>query len=192
MIEQSFSPVLELTRGDTIESIHCGAIAVVSPRGEMLHSYGDPYTVTFLRSAAKPFQVMPFIEAGGHRHYHLTQEEIALMCASHSGTDEHFRVLSGLQAKTGVAEGDLMCGVHTPYDKATADELIRRGEEPTANRHNCSGKHTGMLAYARMNGEDLPTYLETGHPIQTRILNCLSEMSGATLGYEASVIGEDR
>ncbi len=103
------------------------------------------------------------------------------MCASHSGTDEHFRVLSGLQAKTGVAEADLMCGVHAPYDKATAEELIRRGEEPTPNRHNCSGKHTGMLAYARMNGEELPTYLETGHPIQTRILSCLSEMSGASL-----------
>jgi L-asparaginase II len=180
MIEKTLSPLLELTRGDTIESIHCGAIAVVNPGGELLHSYGDPHSVTFLRSAAKPFQVMPFIEAGGHHHYHLTPRDIALMCASHSGTDEHFKVLSGIQDKTGVAETDLMCGVHPPYDKTTAEDLIRRGEKPTANRHNCSGKHTGMLAYARMNGEELPTYLETNHPIQTRILRCLSELSGAS------------
>jgi len=175
----SFAPVVEVTRGETIESVHYGAVAVVDPQGNLIRSYGDPQTVTFLRSAAKPFQALPFIEAGGHRHYDLTREEIAVMCASHSGTDAHAAVVSRIQEKAGLSEGQLMCGAHMPYDQPTADAMFLRGEKPTANRHNCSGKHTGMLAFARMNGEPLENYLEMDHPVQRRILQALSELSGA-------------
>ena len=112
MKANGFAPVLELTRGETVESVHYGAIAVVDPQGSLVHAYGDPQTVTFLRSAAKPFQALPFIEAGGHRHYHLTEEEIAAICASHSGTDAHVEVVSRIQAKAGVGEDQLKCGAH--------------------------------------------------------------------------------
>ncbi len=174
-------PLLELTRGDTVESIHMGAIVVVDRNGTLLHAVGDPQTVTFLRSAAKPFQVLPFIEADGHEHYHLTQKEIAVMCASHSGTDEHVAVISDIQSKSGIGEDQLMCGVHAPFDKPTADALIRQDESPTSNRHNCSGKHSGMLAFARMNGEPLDSYLDIDHPVQQRILQTLAEISGVPL-----------
>ena len=76
-------PLLELTRGDLVEAIHRGSIAVVSADGSLLNSYGDPDTVAFLRSSSKPFQVLPFVEAGGVEHYNYTQRELALSCASH-------------------------------------------------------------------------------------------------------------
>lgn len=177
-METPYAPILEVTRGDTVESVQYGALAIVDPQGHLVASYGDPTTITFLRSTAKPFQALPFIIAGGHDYYHLTQEEIALICASHSGTDAHVAVARRIQAKAGIGEGDLMCGVHPPYDKTTADAMLLRGEQPTANRHNCSGKHTGMLAFAKMTGEPLDSYLELDHPVQQRILHTLAELSG--------------
>ena len=172
-----------------MESVQFGALAVVDPQGNLIASYGDPHAVTFLRSTAKPFQALPFIEAGGHKHFQFSQQEIALICASHSGTDQHFQVVSHIQALAGITENDLMCGAHAPYHKKTAEEMLLRGEKPTANRHNCSGKHSGMLAFAQMNGEPLATYLENGHPVQQRILAAFSEMCGlpperVTLGID--------
>jgi len=172
----SYQPLLEITRGDTVESVHHGALAVVDPQGRLVASYGDPNTVTFLRSSAKPFQALPFIEAGGHVHYNLTQKEIALICASHSGTDDHAAAASHIQALAGLREKDLHCGVHPPMHKPTAERMLCAGEPLTANRHNCSGKHSGMLAFAKMNDEPLDSYLEHDHPVQQRIRVTLSEM----------------
>lgn len=171
-----YSPIFTLTRGETVESIHFGGIAVVNEQGRLVASYGDPETVTFLRSTAKPFQALPFIEAGGAEFFDLSLQEIALICASHAGTDEHFAVLQPLQAKTGVGEGDLHCGIHPPYDKETAEAMRKRGEEPTPNRHNCSGKHTGMLAFCRMKAWPLEEYLDPDHPVQQAILQTFAEM----------------
>ena len=181
MSETGYSPLIELTRGEVVESIHYGALAVVNPQGDLLAAQGDPQRVTFLRSAAKPFQLLPFIEAGGHKHYNFSQREIALMCASHSGTDEHVALLNKIQAQIGITQADLMCGVHPPHDKTTADAMLLRGEGLTPNRHNCSGKHTGMLAFAKMNGEPMDTYLEPDHPVQQRILQTFAEMCGLSV-----------
>src|SRR5512137_1397808 len=161
MINSSYRPVFQFTRGDIVESIHFGAIAVVEASGELAAWYGDPGLVTFTRSSAKPLQALPFLEAGGMAYFGLTLQEVALLCASHSGTDEHLAVVRSIQAKTGVQESDLMCGTHTVYDRRTAEAMRQRGEVPTPNRHNCSGKHTGMLAYSHMLGvqpdsQDLP------------------------------------
>ncbi|MEN8240710.1 MAG: asparaginase [Chloroflexota bacterium] len=176
MAHKAFQPVVELTRGETAESVHFGSIAVVDSSGKLVASYGDPKRVAFLRSTAKPFQALPFIEAGGDKHYQMTPKEIAVICASHSGTDEHVETINALGAKIGVAESALMCGSHPPFHLLTAKELILRGEEPSPLRHNCSGKHTGMLAFAKMIGAPLDTYLEQDHPVQQRILSAFAEM----------------
>lgn len=173
-----YAPVFELSRGETVESIHYGAIAIVDANGKLLASFGDPYAVTFLRSSAKPFQILPFLTHGGQAHYNLSSKEIAVMCASHSGTDEHFRTIQHIQERAALSEQDLLCGVHPPLDPATAEALRVRQEEPTPNRHNCSGKHTGMLAFARMIGsldKEIP-YINPEHPIQRQILETLAYM----------------
>lgn len=174
-MENWYKEVVEVTRGKIIESIHYGAAAVVNSRGEMMATYGDPYAVTYMRSSSKPFQALPFIEMGGDQEYGFSSAEIALICASHSGTDEHFSALQKLQARIGISEANLLCGVHNPLHKGTADAMILRGEKPTPNRHNCSGKHTGFLACAKMLGQSLETYLDLDSPLQQNILKSFSE-----------------
>ncbi len=174
--------MLELTRGKIVESVHYGAAAVVNSQGKLVASWGSPEVVTYLRSSAKPFQIMPFLEHGGQAAFHLAKQEIALMCASHSGTDEHVAVLSGIQAKTGVKESDLLCGIHPLTHIETVEAMRQRGEALSPNRHNCSGKHTGMVAYTRLldlyHDADATrlTYINPAHPIQKDILQAFAEM----------------
>jgi L-asparaginase II len=184
-----YRPVFEATRGGIVESVHYGAIAIVNAAGELLAGYGDPDTVTFLRSSAKPFQALPFIEKGGDRFFNFSEREIALICASHSGTDEHVKVVSGMQKKIGVTEADLMCGVHPPHHEGTRLELLKRGEQPTQNRHNCSGKHTGMLAHAIMRHLPIQDYINIHHPVQQSILKAFAEM--CNLPEDRVVVGID-
>lgn len=171
-----YEPVIELIRGDVVESRHYGALAAVDSSGRLVASLGDPQLVTFLRSTAKPFQALPFVAAGGLAHFGLSNKQLALICASHGGTDEHVAVVASIQEKVGVSEADLQCGTHASYHKATAEAMLKRGEQPTPNRHNCSGKHTGMLAFAHMQGWPLDSYLELDHGVQRAILQTFAEM----------------
>jgi len=185
----AYEPIYEVTRGRIVESIHFGAIAVVDACGQLIAQYGDPQAVTYLRSTAKPFQALPFTQSEGPRVYDLSPRELALMCASHSGTDEHVAVVRGMQAKTGVAEADLLCGVHPLSYEPTVEAMRRRGEAVTPNRHNCSGKHTGMLAFARLRGLPKEDYVNPSHPIQQEILGTFAEM--CDLPVEQVEIGID-
>jgi L-asparaginase II len=171
-----YHPLFELTRGELVESIHFGAVAVVDVHGNLIARFGDPEAVTYLRSTSKPLQALAFIEAGGPAAFNLSAAEVALMCASHSGTDQHVTTIVSMQNKTGVQEAELLCGVHPVPDEPTAEALRKRGEEPTPNRHNCSGKHTGMLAYARLKGWPVEDYINPAHPVQEHILPTFAEM----------------
>ena len=173
-----YQPIFELKRGNIVESVHYGAVAVVDSTGKLLAWHGNPYAVTFMRSSAKPFQALPFIEMGGDQVFHLTSREIAILCASHDGTDEHVAVVKGIQEKIGVQESDLQCGVHLLSYPPTVEAMRTRGETLTPNRNNCSGKHTGMLAHARMRNLPISDYMNPDHPIQKTILEVFSEMVG--------------
>ncbi len=169
-------PILELIRDTTVESTHFGSIAVVDSAGTLLHSYGDPHTVAFLRSSAKPFQVLPFVEEGGVEYYRYSQAELALSCASHETSQMHLDAVQALQEKVGIQESSLQCGPHLPSDAKKLREVIKHDITPTANFNNCSGKHTTMLAFAKMRGLPLEDYLEFNHPIQLDIRLALAQM----------------
>lgn len=188
-MSQDYQLVLEVTRGRIVESVHFGAAAVVDSSGRLLASLGNPRLVTFLRSSAKPFQALPFIERGGDQTFHLTSKDVALICASHDGTDEQVELIKGIQAKVGVQESDLLCGVHPPYHLPTQEAMRLRGELPTPNRHNCSGKHTGMLAHARMRGLPISDYINPEHPVQKAILETMAEL--CSLPLEQVEVGTD-
>ncbi len=173
-----FQPIFELTRGRVVESIHFGSIAIVDSTGKLLHSYGDPYGVAFLRSSAKPFQALPFVERGGVEHFKFTQSELSISCSSHETAQIHLDTVKAMQAKVGLQENDLQCGTHLPGDKAILKKVIQQNLEPTPNFNNCSGKHTAMLAHAKMRGLPLENYLDIDHPIQQDILAAFSEMCG--------------
>jgi len=171
-----FVPLVEVTRGSLVESVHLGALAIVESNGKLIYCLGDPYWVTFLRSSAKPFQALPLIESGGEAAYGLTDSEIALMCASHSGTDEHVAALLAFQAKVGLTESDLLCGSHPPFHLPTVEAMHQRGEKPGPNRHNCSGKHTGFLTYTKLNGLPKDGYIDLQNPLQRKVLQTFAEM----------------
>lgn len=171
-------PILELTRGEVVEATHRGSIAVVASDGSLLRSYGDPYKVAFLRSSAKPFQVLPFVENGGIEHYRYTPAELALSCASHETSQMHLDAVHALQQKTGIVEHQLQCGPHLPGDANKLREVVQKNIAPTPNFNNCSGKHTTMLAFAKMRGDPLENYLDFDHPIQRDIRRTLVEMCG--------------
>ena len=169
-------PLFEVTRGDIVESVHYGSIAVVDSNGKLISSYGDPKMVAFLRSSAKPFQAIPFVEHGGVENFGLTARELSILCASHEGSDLHVQTVAGIQKKVGIEESNLQCGIHMPSDVDAFKSVILNGKEPTPNRNNCSGKHSGMLAYARMCGLALENYLDLEHPVQQDILAAFAEM----------------
>ena len=171
-------PILELTRGGVVEATHFGSIAVVDSTGKLLHSYGDPHTVAFLRSSAKPFQALPFVEHGGVEHYGFTQSELSISCASHETSQMHLDTVTAMQKKIGIHESSLQCGGHLPGDSSKLKQVIKEDIKPTSNFNNCSGKHTAMLAFAKMRGLPLETYLDFDHPIQKEILKTFSEMCG--------------
>jgi len=169
-------PLFEVTRGQIIESVHHGSIAVVDANGKLIFSYVDPQAVAFLRSSAKPFQVLPFVERGGVEYFGFTPRELSISCASHEGSDLHVQTVEGLQKKIGLEESALQCGIHMPGDVDAFKALIVNNRHPVPNQNNCSGKHTAMLAYAKMRGLPLENYLDIDHPIQQDILASFAEM----------------
>lgn len=175
-------------RGRWEESRHYGSIAVVDGEGNLVYSRGDPERLTFLRSAAKPFQALPVVTTGAYDAFGFTLDELAVMCASHSGEDMHVaRVLSVLH-KIGLDEASLQCGVHTPFHKPTARRLRRAGEPIGPARNACSGKHAAMLALCRHRGWDTAGYLELGHPVQQLMLRTVAQLTG----YPAEAIRTGR
>jgi L-asparaginase II len=163
-------PVLaRVYRGSHVESVHRGCLAVVDEKGRLLEGCGDPDLPVFARSAAKPFQAMPLLLAGGEKRFDLGDAEIALICASHGGEPRHVQVARRILRSGGFRPDDLRCGVHSPMDEASARELVRRGEKPTALHNNCSGKHAGLLLACRALGLSHTDYTEPGHALQRRI-----------------------
>ncbi|HET7636081.1 MAG TPA: asparaginase, partial [Candidatus Limnocylindria bacterium] len=172
-------PVLvEVLRGDVVESRHRGSLALVDPAGELVASLGDAEQVIFLRSCAKPFQLAPFVASGLFDRYGFGDEALAIMAASHSGEDRHVRTVQALLRQAGLTQSVLQCGTHAPYDVETARRLARDGEPPTPIRHNCSGKHAGMVLFAKALGEPIETYWRPDHPIQRQILQSVSAATG--------------
>ena len=120
-----------------------------STSGAAAAACGDAGLPVYARSAAKPFQAMPLLLAGGEKRFRLGDAEIALMCASHGGEPRHVRLARELLKRGGFRAEDLQCGAHAPMHEASARELVRRREEPTALHNNCSGKHAGLLLACR-------------------------------------------
>lgn len=184
------SPVLiELTRGKLVESIHAGSLAVARPNGELLIALGDVARPVFPRSAIKSLQALPLLETGAADAFGFGPGEIALACASHSGTERHTALAASMLARAGLRPDALGCGAHMPGHEPTARAMTRADAAPTALHNNCSGKHAGMLVTAAHLGEPAADYWRPEHPVQQRILRTLREVTG--LGLDAEVRGVD-
>ena len=181
--------LVEVTRGPIVESRHYGHAAVVDSTGRLLYQTGDPELVTYMRSSAKPIQAIPVVESGAADEFGFDEKDLALVCASHSASEEHTARVLGMLGKLGLEETALQCGPHLPYDPETSAFMQSRDLKPTARHSNCSGKHTGMLAMARRMGVPVEGYLEPTHPVQQRVIQVMSEVCGVP--RESIAIGVD-
>jgi L-asparaginase II len=139
---------VEVTRGDVVEAVHT-VHAVAVRDGQIVAEAGDPRLLTFLRSAAKPLQVLPLVRARPD----LADREIAIACASHGHRPEQLDAVRTLLAAAPALETDL-----------------ETGPDPTPIEHTCSGKHAGFLALSRARGYELHGYRFPSHPLQRELL----------------------
>ncbi|WP_230532988.1 asparaginase [Microvirga roseola] len=171
--------LVDVARGTLIESRHRGSVAVVDSEGATVLSLGDVERRVFPRSAVKALQAMPLVESGIADKYGLTDEEIALACASHSGEPEHVAAAKSMLKKAGQDAGCLECGVHWPMGEAANRALAAKGQGPSALHNNCSGKHAGFVCLACGQGNDPKGYVRADHPVQQAVRESLEELTGA-------------
>jgi L-asparaginase II len=174
----SLVPLVETCRGGTTECVHFGAIAVTGAHGQVLAHAGDPHWITFTRSTLKPLQALPFVQAGGVRHFGLSSANLALLCASHSGEPMHVEQVDQILAKSGVGYKRLQCGCHVPYYAELGCWPPPAPGSYDERHHNCSGKHSGFLAWCVQHGQPTETYLEPSHPLQQAIRQTVAEAVG--------------
>ena len=169
--------LLRITRGDFTDAIHRGSIAVVRSDGVLQAGAGDPDTPAVLRSGMKPIQLLAVIDSGAVERFGLSDEELAVAAASHSGEPEHLRAVRSLLGKIGMSESDLRCGIHPPFAQHVATAMALEGEEPGPINNNCSGKHASMLAACLARGWPTESYDRLEHPLQQDILCRLARLA---------------
>jgi L-asparaginase II len=120
--------------------------------------------------------MLPLNEAAAHallaRVYEdLPLDELAIACASHLALPEQVAAAERLLERFGFTEDDLECGA--------------AGRPPSRLRHNCSGKHAGMLACCVANDWDVASYLDPSHPVQVAIQSWIEELAGEPVKHVA-------
>ena len=140
-----------VSRGDVVEAIHrVHAVAVAD--GEVVAQAGDPAVLAFMRSSSKPLQAISLARA----REDVDERDLAIASASHLADDAQLAAVKALLAKAPAREDDLECGPE--------------GNPPSRLKHNCSGKHAGMLAVCRAKGWRSEGYRLEGHRVQREAL----------------------
>ena len=176
-------------RGGNVESLHLGSIAIVDADGALVQSLGDVDRPIFPRSACKVLQALPLVASGTADALGLSDEELALACASHGGEPRHVATAAAMLAKAGLDASALECGAHWPSFDGALKALAREGGTPGALHNNCSGKHSGFVcvgclmarAAGREPAEFVRGYLHPGHPVMREVTAALAAATGADL-----------
>jgi L-asparaginase II len=163
-----------VTRGAVVESHHHVHAVVADASGRLIAGTGAAERVTHWRSCAKPFQVMPLIDAGGFDRIGWGDDQLALAVASHGGEPEHVALAESMLTSIGMEAGDLACGPHDPLAQRGQKLLREKGGRPSRLHNNCSGKHAAMLAHAHSSGWPAFGYERQDHPVQR---DCLEEVA---------------
>ncbi|MCZ6774006.1 MAG: asparaginase [Proteobacteria bacterium] len=174
------NPVLvDVTRGNRVESCHRGAIAVFDAYGRSVFSAGNVEEAIYPRSAVKAIQALPLIESGAADAFGYGNRELTLAQASHGGEPGHVATAAAMLKAAGLDESALECGTQWPTHSASATALSAAGDKPSALHNNCSGKHAGLLAVARHCGFPIEGYVKPDHPAQRLVRDALASLTGA-------------
>jgi L-asparaginase II len=176
------NPILaETVRGNWVENRYRGAIAVVDASGKVIAAAGDIERPIFPRSAIKAMQALPIFTSGAIDRFALSEEQLALACASHHGENVHVATAAGFLDRAGLGAGDLECGAHLPTNPEARQALRESGNAPSPLHNNCSGKHAGMLSVAVALGTDPHGYVEPGHQVQRQVREAIEAVIGEAL-----------
>jgi L-asparaginase II len=173
--------LVEVTRGEMVESRHQVDVAVVDAAGGFILTAGAVHRPVYGRSAIKGLQAFPLLETGAADRFNLGDVEIALACASHNGEVPQVEAVRQWLERVGLSFADLECGSHMPYHEASAVALVKADRQPTPGHNNCSGKHAGFLTTARHMNEPTRGYIDYEHPVQKRVTGALEAMCGTSL-----------
>ena len=155
--------LVEVWRGDLLECVHQGHAVVCDDQGQIIAAWGDPHAVIYPRSSCKMVQALPLLESGAGAA--LTDEQLALACASHNGEAIHTDRVNKWLAELGLTDDALRCGPQLPLDRNTRNAMIRADDSPCQVHNNCSGKHAGFLTLAKHLNAG-PDYELIDHPVQ--------------------------
>jgi len=180
--------LVQAWRGETVESAHVGALVVTDTDGGVRVALGDVDRPVFPRSAVKALQALPLVASGAAARLALTDDELAIACASHNGEPAHVRTVQGMLAKAGLDEGALECGTHWPALDTAARALAVSGRHASALHNNCSGKHAGFLCLGCMLCDDetelrrfVEGYVAPMHPLMREVDAALQAATGFDL-----------
>ena len=177
----SANPILaQSVRGNWVENRHRGAVCVSDSEGRILASVGDVTAEIFPRSAIKSMQALAIFRSAANAKFAMSDEAIALACASHNGELVHTELAASVLANIKLDEHALECGAHPPIDPAARKALFAKGGKPSALHNACSGKHAGMLSVAQAMGVDTKGYSAREHEVQKAVRACVQEV----LDYE--------
>jgi len=176
---------VEVTRGNRVESKHRVDAVVSDAKGEVVASWGDADRPTQPRSACKPLQAIPLITSGAADAAGLTDVELALACASHTGEEGHVAAVEAWLGAVGASVADLECGTHTPSYRPAADALVSNGSSPSAAHNNCSGKHSGFIHTALHMGDGVAGYLSPSHPQQVRVTRSITRFASIDVASQS-------
>ncbi|HBQ36611.1 MAG TPA: L-asparaginase, partial [Rhodobacteraceae bacterium] len=172
-------PMVEIWRGDFLESIHMGHAVVCNSSGDIVQSWGNAEQVILPRSSAKMIQALPLIESAAANAADLSAEYLGLACASHNSATIHTDRVTAWLTSLGMSDNDLRCGAHDPKDIDAHHALIRSGNQPCQLHNNCSGKHTGFLTLSKhLNGS--PEYNDLDHPVQLAVRGAFEDLTYET------------
>ena len=158
-----------LTRAGLNESFHHGIAVLVNPAGEVISAIGNVNAPIYPRSALKPIQALAMRNLG----LQLPPEQTVMTMASHHGTARHTQLVDEILESHGLNQDQLQCPADLPWN-------VQARQAATKSRlnMNCSGKHAGFIAAAKLKGLDVENYLSIDHPVQVEARRLVEELSG--------------
>lgn len=174
IVTASHIPLVDVTRGDLVESVHYGSFVATAPNGDVLYSGGEPGSPVYPRSSLKPLQAAAMVAAG----LELPDDLLALSAASHSGAADHIAGVERILGMHGLDASALRNTPDVPYGSAERRAWVAADRGPTRRAQACSGKHAAMLATCVINGWPVHSYLEVDHPLQVAIAESLEAATG--------------
>ncbi len=169
--------IAEVVRAGLVESVHSGHLVELNESGQIIKSLGSIHVPIYLRSSVKSLQASAMVRAG----LKLKPEQLAVVCASHSGSEEHFKVIRSILADHKLDESAFRNATDTPLGEK--ERRTWGDKAPTQLAQNCSGKHAGMLATCVVNGWDTNTYTDPNHPLQQLIISEFETLAREKVQY---------